>query len=70
MCNNGTHIFDIFAINHDQSLPGHWMCFWQTENMVWSIVDINLNDLPLIIYARFVLHNYCEANRDMIDYSH
>lgn len=30
-------------------------------------MDINLNELPLVIYACFVLHNYCEANKDMMD---
>uniref|UniRef100_A0A3Q2VJY0 Putative nuclease HARBI1 n=1 Tax=Haplochromis burtoni TaxID=8153 RepID=A0A3Q2VJY0_HAPBU len=30
-------------------------------------MDINLNELPLVIYACFVLHNYCEVNKDMMD---
>ena len=25
-------------------------------------MDINLNNLPNIIYASFILHNYCEMN--------
>ncbi|XP_029975867.1 protein ALP1-like [Salarias fasciatus] len=31
------------------------------------VMDINLNDLPFVIYACFVLHNYCEASGDAID---
>ncbi|XP_054619214.1 interleukin enhancer-binding factor 2 homolog isoform X1 [Dunckerocampus dactyliophorus] len=30
-------------------------------------MDINLNDLPYVIYACFVLHNYCEASKETID---
>lgn len=30
-------------------------------------MDINLNDLPSVIYACFVLHNYCEAMNDSVD---
>lgn len=30
-------------------------------------MDINLNGLPFVIYACFVLHNYCEANKDTVD---
>lgn len=30
-------------------------------------MDINLNDLPFIVYACFVLHNYCEAAMDTVD---
>lgn len=30
-------------------------------------MDINLNDLPFVIYACFVLHNYCEALQEMVD---
>ncbi|KAK0141740.1 hypothetical protein N1851_020591 [Merluccius polli] len=30
-------------------------------------MDINLHDLPFVIYACFVLHNYCEASKDTID---
>uniref|UniRef100_A0A3B3E024 Putative nuclease HARBI1 n=1 Tax=Oryzias melastigma TaxID=30732 RepID=A0A3B3E024_ORYME len=30
-------------------------------------MDINLNDLPFVIYACFVLHNFCEINKDSID---
>ena len=29
-------------------------------------MDINLTDLPHIIYACFVLHNYCEARKETI----
>ena len=30
-------------------------------------MDIHLNDLPDVIYACFVLHNYCEASKETID---
>ncbi|KAK7922006.1 hypothetical protein WMY93_008908 [Mugilogobius chulae] len=30
-------------------------------------MDINLHDLPFVIYACFVLHNICELNKDSID---
>lgn len=30
-------------------------------------MDINLDDLPFVIYACFVLHNYCEMNREPVD---
>uniref|UniRef100_A0AAY4DIJ9 DDE Tnp4 domain-containing protein n=1 Tax=Denticeps clupeoides TaxID=299321 RepID=A0AAY4DIJ9_9TELE len=30
-------------------------------------MDINLKDLPNVIYSCFVLHNYCEANKDYVD---
>ncbi|XP_012673802.2 putative nuclease HARBI1 [Clupea harengus] len=30
-------------------------------------MDINLNDLPHVIYACFVLHNFCEANKEPVD---
>ena len=29
-------------------------------------MDINLDDLPYIIYARFILHNFCEHNNETI----
>ena len=29
-------------------------------------MDINLDDLPSVIYACFVLHNYCELNNEKI----
>ena len=29
-------------------------------------VDINLSDLPKVIYACFVLHNFCEVNKEPI----
>ena len=29
-------------------------------------MDINLYDLPNVIYACFVLHNFCEVNDDTI----
>jgi hypothetical protein len=31
-------------------------------------MDINLRDLPNVIYACFVLHNYCEACNDTVDH--
>ena len=30
-------------------------------------MDINLNDLPNLIYSCFVLHNYCEVNNESIN---
>ena len=27
-------------------------------------MDINLDELPTVIYACFVLHNYCEVNKE------
>ncbi|XP_017285953.2 putative nuclease HARBI1 [Kryptolebias marmoratus] len=30
-------------------------------------MDINLKDLPHVIYACFVLHNYCESNKETVD---
>lgn len=30
-------------------------------------MDINLDDLPFVVYACFVLHNYCEATNDPMD---
>lgn len=30
-------------------------------------MDINLDDLPFVIYACFVLHNYCEMNKEPVD---
>lgn len=30
-------------------------------------MDINLNDLPHVIYACFVLHNYCEASKERLE---
>ena len=30
-------------------------------------MGINLNDLPFVIYAGFVLHNYCEACKETGD---
>ena len=29
-------------------------------------MDINLIDLPTVIYACFVLHNFCEVNKESI----
>ena len=29
-------------------------------------MDINLSDLPKVIYACFVLHNFCEVNKEPI----
>ena len=30
-------------------------------------MDINLDDLPFVIYACFVLHKYCEMNKEPVD---
>ena len=30
-------------------------------------IDINLNDLPDVIHASFVVHNYCELNNESIN---
>ncbi len=30
-------------------------------------MDINLSDLPNVIYACFVLHNYCELNKETVN---
>ena len=30
-------------------------------------MDMNLDDLPFVIYACFVLHNCCEASKDRVD---
>ena len=30
-------------------------------------MDIDLDDLPFVIYACFVLHNCCEASKDRVD---
>ena len=30
-------------------------------------VDINLYDMPHVIYACFVLHNFCEINNDSVN---
>lgn len=30
-------------------------------------MDINLNDLPNVIYSCFVLHNFCEASKEAMD---
>ncbi|XP_030008156.1 protein ALP1-like [Sphaeramia orbicularis] len=30
-------------------------------------MDINIRDLPHVIYACFVLHNYCEVNKETLD---
>ena len=29
-------------------------------------MDVNLKDLPYVIYARFVLHNFCEIHKELI----
>ena len=29
-------------------------------------MDINLDDLPTVIYACFILHNFCEINKESI----
>lgn len=29
-------------------------------------MDINLDDLPAVIYACFILHNFCEENKEAV----
>lgn len=29
-------------------------------------MDINIDDLPLVIYACFILNNYCELNNEYV----
>ena len=29
-------------------------------------MDINIDDLPQVIYACFVLHNFCEINKELL----
>ncbi len=33
-------------------------------------MDINLKDIPYVIYACFVLHNYCELNNERMNEEH
>ncbi|KAM3867651.1 putative nuclease HARBI1 [Diretmus argenteus] len=33
-------------------------------------MDINLDDLPYVIYSCFVLHNFCEASKEAVDDPH
>ena len=30
-------------------------------------MDINLDDLPFVMYACFLLHNYCKMNKEPVD---
>ena len=30
------------------------------------VLDINMDDMPFVIYACFVLHNFCELNKESI----
>lgn len=30
-------------------------------------MDINIDDLPFVVYACFVLHNYCEMNGESVN---
>ena len=30
-------------------------------------MDINIDELPFVIYACFVLHNFCESNKESIN---
>ena len=32
-----------------------------------QVMDINLDELPFVIYACFVLHNFCELNNESIN---
>ncbi|KAJ7387987.1 hypothetical protein OS493_040586, partial [Desmophyllum pertusum] len=49
---------------------GYRMFIWATESSfsgaLRRAMDINLDDLPFVIYACFVLHNYCEAKSETI----
>ena len=29
-------------------------------------MDINIDDLPMVIYAYFILNNYCEINKECV----
>ena len=29
-------------------------------------MDVNIDDLPYVIYACFVLHNFCEVNKEFV----
>ena len=43
-----------------EPLKGRFGCLWQA-------MDINMRDLPNIIYECFVLHNYCELNKETVN---
>ena len=34
--------------------------------MLRRVMDINIDDIPYVIYSCFVLHNYCEAQKDLL----
>ena len=43
------------------------MCLWQAQGQIphsYKSNDINLTDLTEVIYACFVLHNYCELKQE------
>ena len=77
--------------NHQEQYFGYRLC--STRNVIECAfgrlkarfaclkraMDINLEDLPFVIYACFVLHNFCELNnesisddrvRNAVDYDH
>lgn len=48
---------------------GHWVCIWLLRACFGALkraMDINLDDLPYVIYACFILHNFCEHNNETI----
>ena len=52
------------------STDGDRVCVWQAKSRFGALrraVDINMVNLPFVIYACFVLHNYCEASKDRVD---
>ena len=45
------------------------MCIWSLKGTFSALrgeMDINLDDLSTVIYSCFVLHNYCEINKESI----
>ena len=51
-----------------QSTDGNRMRLWTLEGALWCTteMDLNLYDLPLVIIACFVLHNFCELNNKAV----
>ena len=51
------------------SKNGDRVCLWSSEGKVWCITstkDLNIRDLPCVIYACFVLHNFCEEHNETV----
>ena len=49
---------------------GDRMCIWPPKGKMWSTEKSNgyyYNELPFVIYACFVLHNYCEEHGEKIN---